>query len=145
MVKRVVAMVVLAAVALSGCGAEQAPTPAVGECFNVDPDDTQMTSVDAFTCDTEHDAEVYFVGDVDAPEEYDALVVDAAARASCFAAFGEYVGVDYYSSAIEILYDVPSQKAWDRGDRTLMCALYTPADGTAEMTRTTGSLKDSMK
>ncbi len=145
MAKRLVGAIVIAVVALVGCGADPGPPPAVGDCFDVDPDDTQMTSVDAISCDSEHDAEVYFVGVVDAPEEYDALVVDAQARAACFAAFGDYVGVDYYSSAIDILYDTPSQKAWGNGDRTLMCALYTPDDVAGEMARTSGSLKGSKK
>ncbi len=145
MAKRIIGMIAIAAVALAGCGADPGPPPAVGECFNVDPDDKQMTSVDAFSCDTEHDAEVYFVGDIDAPEEYDALLVDTRARGECFAAFSDYVGVDYYSSSIEILYDVPSQTAWGRGDRTVMCALYTPDDEAGTMARTTGSLNDSKK
>jgi len=143
--KRVIGMVAIAAVMLVGCGADPGPPPAVGECFNVDPDDEQMTQVEAFACDTEHHAEVYFVGTIDALDEYDALLVDTRARGECFAAFGDYVGVDYYSSSIEILYDVPSQKAWSRGDRTVMCALYTPDATPGEMARTTGSLKDSKK
>lgn len=135
----------VAAFALAGCASDPGPPPAVGECFDVGADDTQMASVDAFSCENEHDAEVYFVGTLDAPEAYDALVVDAAARTACFAAFGSYVGVDYFASSIDILYDVPSETAWKRGDRTLMCALYTPGVVAGEMARTTGSLKDSQQ
>ncbi len=143
MAKRLIAAIVIATAALAGCGADPGPPPVVGECFDVDPEDKQMTSVDTVSCDSEHDAEVYFVGVLDAPDEYDALLVDTKARGECFDAFGAYVGVDYYSSAIEILYDVPSQKAWDRGDRTVMCALYTPGVMAGEMARTSGSLKGS--
>lgn len=133
-----------AALLLGGCSMLAAPTADVGDCIDLDVNSTSVTELEGFECSEEHDAEVYYKGDADIDGDYDALKVEEQAVDMCLTGFEEYVGIDYYSSVLDVYYVYPEAEGWGSGDREVICAVYTP-DEAGEVTRTTGSLKDAQQ
>jgi hypothetical protein len=72
--------------------------------------------------------------DADRPFERDDLA--NFADSACYLAFQPYVGVSYDESDFDYLPVIPSEKAWESGERTVHCVLYPYDDdtttGTAE-------------
>ena len=114
----------------------------VGDCFN-DPADLEevVFSVAAVPCSEAHDNEVYamipvtgfgtaFPGD-EALQDfgYDACVGEP---------FREYVGTDYFGSALEVFIFTPTEESWNTGDREIACILYR-----LDLTKLTATTRDS--
>lgn len=140
---RVNAALAGAAMLLGGCSLVGSPTAAVGDCIDLDVESAVVTEVEGFECATEHDAEVYFTGDVAAEGDYDAAAVEQEAIDLCLAGFEEFVGIEYFESVLDVYYLYPQQEGWDAGDRSVTCAVYTPDATTGDIVRTTGSLEGS--
>lgn len=140
---RVKAVLAGAAMVLGGCSLLGGTTADVGDCVDLDVDATVITELKGFACSTEHDAEIYFKGDVSADGAYDAEAVEQEAIDLCLASFEDFVGLEYFSSALDVYYLFPEEDGWGTGDRSVICAVYTPDAATGEVTRTTGSLEGS--
>jgi hypothetical protein len=140
---RVVAALAGAAILLGGCSLLAAPTANVGECVDLDVNSTSVTELEGFECSQEHDAEVYFKGDVDGDGDYDPAAVEEQAIDLCLAGFEDFVGLEYFASSLDVYYMFPQEDGWGSGDRSVICAVYTPDALTGDVTRTTGSLEGS--
>lgn len=140
---RVKAALAGAAMLLGGCSLWGASTADVGECVDLRLDATVVSELKGFDCSKEHDAEIYFKGDVTTGGEYDAAAIEQEAIDLCLTGFEDFVGLEYFSSALDVYYMFPQGDGWGTGDRSVICAVYMPDVSTGELTRTTGSLKGS--
>lgn len=127
------------ALVLAACSAAT-PTAAVGECLDINVDSSEVSELEGFDCATEHDIEVYFVGD-SAIAEFDLESVINEAQDLCIREFETFVGIPLQESELDIYYLYPQSEGWAGGDREIICAVYTPNWETGEVIRTTGSLK----
>lgn len=96
----------------------------VGDCFNDDGSDGQVSDVPIVDCSEPHDNEVFHTFEV-ADGEYpgdDALQTQAEEQ--CIPAFEEYVGIEYASSRLDVFPITPTEGSWSEGDREVICALY---------------------
>jgi hypothetical protein len=96
---------------------------AVGTCFDVPARETGISTVRRHDCTAAHDAEVFHVGELTAPDRYpDDLTFDEFVEDSCLPAFAAYVGEDFETSEeLDLGYFFPDADAWDAGDRTVSC------------------------
>lgn len=133
------------AVLMGACSLLPKQTAEVGECINVDTSSAVVDELKGFECSKEHDGEVYLKDKVDFGGDYDETKIDEAAREMCLTGFNDYVGIDYYSSTLDIYYMVPLEDGWKSGDREVLCSVYTPNYDTGDIVRTTGSLKGAKK
>jgi hypothetical protein len=113
-----------------------------GECVS-DPslrDGTPELSpiIQLLPCGAEHDAEVFFVGDIWKPEqEYPGRgAVEGEWRRSCENAFRLYVGLKSGLSVLDFRGWSPSRGSWGDGDRRIGCMAYDPDR------QLTGTVKD---
>lgn len=136
-----VATAVAGAVSLAGCSVPPS-TAQPGQCIDIAVTSTTVAEFTGFDCATEHDVEVYFVGDVTATE-FDAVAIAEEASAMCRVEFEVFVGITYEESSLDIYYLYPQQESWDSGDREVICAVFTPDPDTNAVVRTTGSLRDA--
>jgi hypothetical protein len=101
---------------------------AVGNCI-VLPSEDEFDDVRTLACTEPHDGEVFFVGDhpdgaFPSDEAFEAFVDE-----QCLPAFAAFTGSDYYEQEVlEVGWFTPTEGAWGRGDREVVCHL-TPADG----------------
>jgi hypothetical protein len=110
----------------------------VGDCFMVpvasetESEQQIVEEVDHKPCDEPHDAEAFFVGDLeggtDAPFP-EGSVVDDFVGAQCLPAFLAYTGTDLFEQEnLDAGYFSPTPESWRLADREVMCYL-TPIDG----------------
>ncbi len=99
---------------------------AVGQCFDMilDKDDAGFLAAAIGSCDVPHQAEL--VGRFQLPDPIDAPYpgdssINKASEDRCRSAFGEYVGVDYDDSGLQLTYYTPTELIWVGGDRLVQC------------------------
>ena len=112
----------------------------VGDCINV-PEEDLVQSVEAVPCSDSHDGEVYALFDMAAssPSYPGDDAVDSAAVNGCLVRFGDYVGVTYEYSVLDVYALQPTQDSWNEfDDREIVCVL-TSMDGSS----LTGSMRGS--
>jgi Domain of unknown function (DUF4190)/Septum formation len=108
----------------------------VGLCFDPEAASVQAGEVD--DCATPHVAEV--VGtDLRTDESFPGdSALDAVAVEFCYAAFAEYVGIDYDSSTLDMRYFYPTESTWTLGDRQVVCFVQSmdgaPLEGSVQGT-----------
>ncbi len=127
---------------LVGAGDLEVMALQVGDCFN-DPEEIEevVFSVAAVPCSEAHDNEVYSmipytVSGLSFPG--DAALQDFAYDACTGQPFRDYVGTDYFDSALEVFIFTPTEESWDTGDRDVTCILYR-----LDLTKLTGTARDS--
>lgn len=158
----IAAVVVAAAVSLSGCSIVEQFLPAsqpvrdaetgevteqvdnadvfavrVGDCLNTAEMDTtdQVSDVPVVPCADPHDDEVYHsytLADGEYPGE-DAILADA--DTTCVAEFTDFIGLAYEESALDYWPMYPTAGSWDSGDREVLCIAWDPSGA-----KLTGSL-----
>jgi hypothetical protein len=112
-----------------------------GDCFNLkDPDAAEVDEVEAKPCSDTHQYELYHAADMASGDYPSDDAVDAFLQAECAPAFGSYVGLDYQTSVLGVIYFTPSSDGWDDGDHSVQCAVYDPANE-----ELTSSLKSSAR
>lgn len=139
---RAVVAIAVAIVVLAGCSSATGVTARVGECVDFDLSQEQVQSLEGFDCAQEHDAEVFYVGEV-AGDDYDATRVQDELITACLDAFSTYIGESYYDSSLDVYYTFPDGDGWDQGDRDTLCAAFEPDPVTGEPLPLTGSLAGS--
>jgi hypothetical protein len=106
----------------------------VGDCFDNesglpdDPNELSAARVDEKPCDEPHDAEVYAIVEhpaaADAPFPGDPTL-GRFAFDTCSERFEAFVGRDYNSSGLDILFPVPQELSWTKlDDRRVLCSVY---------------------
>lgn len=109
----------------------------IGDCFDPrDIDAEEADEVDAKRCDEAHQFEMMAAGtmpDGDYPtdDEFEGFVATV-----CVPAFGEYIGLAYEESRLDVFWYFPLEEGWSRGDHTVQCAVYDPLNS-----KLTGSLR----
>jgi hypothetical protein len=108
-----------------------------GDCFNSAAEGT-VEEVERIDCAAPHTYEIFAA--VDHPGgSSDAYPGDVAmasfAGEQCRAEFEPFIGLDYDSSELFIFYLHPSAETWPRGDREVLCTVYSedgPLEGSME-------------
>lgn len=101
---------------------------AVGDCFEPPADVTELEDVVTQTCTTAHGAELVGVHDMTDAEFPGADSVETSAADVCYEQFADYVGTDYDSSSLDMIYLYPTESSWAIGDRRVLC-WAEPSDG----------------
>ena len=65
------------------------------------------------------------------------------AQAVCPPRYGEFSGLPYELSELEVGWVLPDEEAWNEGDRTLACTVYDPSGTSDEPARLAGSIAGS--
>jgi hypothetical protein len=114
-----------------GSGAAPEFEMSVGDCFDVRKDEMSRAA-GLVSCDVEHDDEVYAVYELPAETAYPETAEQffAAPFEGCAARFGDFVGLAYGDSALEVTLQLPSPDQWAAGDRRIWCLVYNPNDTT---------------
>ena len=132
-------LLLAAALVVAACGGEVF-TLDVGTCFD-DTEETQVSSVPEVDCSEPHDNEVFAVFDYTDSDTFPGSpAMTDAARALCLEQFEDYVGLSYEESALEVFPITPTEGSWDKGDREIICALYT-----FDLSKLTGSMQGAAR
>lgn len=121
----------------------------VGDCLPAVEEPGDYTEVDVVPCADPHHDEVFYefaLATESLPTEDELL---AQIEAECVPAFAEFVGVDYFESALALRWVSPTQETWDQAnDRLVQCIVYEPdPEDTTGMTalEVTGSLRGAAR
>jgi hypothetical protein len=111
----------------------------VGQCVELDPNATQVTTLPLVDCDEVHQGEVYFVQDLPGEEFPGVESAGSQGQELCAGdAFEVYIGTPYLRSTLELYTVYPSEETWDDGDREIACIAIRPDGGDL-----TGSVRGS--
>lgn len=102
----------------------------IGDCIAL-PQQDEFYDVTFTSCDSPHDAEIFFLGDYDGGADAypDDGEFEAFADARCGPAFEDYTGSAYDDQdLLDFGWFTPTQEGWAQGDRMVNCYLL-PADG----------------
>ena len=99
----------------------------VGDCFDLkDPSADQIEHVKAVPCTTEHEFELFYVGAMGKGSHPTDHAFGTYVIQNCNPAFGAYIGKAYKDSDLDYIWLVPTDDAWQSGDRTVQCAANDP-------------------
>jgi hypothetical protein len=106
-------------------GVDEASAPAVGDCLANGPRSVDLADPgEVVDCTRSHGAEVIGIATLPdtrlPPGDSD---VDVFADGACRLAFEDYIGADYNTSALFFGAVVPSDRAWEGGERRVFCLL----------------------
>ncbi|NYD72308.1 septum formation family protein [Herbiconiux flava] len=117
-------------------GASQAADPGTktdvftvkpGDCVD-DTDDENVTELPVVDCAGPHDFEAFTSFEIDEGEFPGEDAVHSQAQDACIVAMGEFVGLDYSESKLDVQYLTPTEDSWNElDDRTVVCLVYDPA------------------
>lgn len=117
---------------------------AVGDCItDTDMAGTELQTVPTVPCSQPHTFEVYHdfeITTADFPGQDSDELIDIVSEGCLGDAFTEFVGVDYNSSTLGVMYLSPTQGSWDNGDRLVTCMIY---EGEGAGNVSTGTLEGS--
>lgn len=127
----------------AGATAEGLRSIEAGQCFELPKDDpaAQDRAVWVLACTDPHTHEAYAVLTYDGTAAKGGAypgttVVQDWAEQSCYAAFAEFVGVEWTASSFDIQTWWPSAESWGQKDRKVICSAYKSSGG-----RSTGSAR----
>lgn len=100
----------------------------VGDCTNdEDLSATEVSTVPAVPCDTEHDNEAYWAFELEGDDFPGATEVENLADEGCYGAFEAFVGAAYEDSRYDYFPMTPTTESWAQGDREVVCFVYDAA------------------
>jgi hypothetical protein len=113
-----------------------ASTLSAGDCIvEPEPGVTELQLVQVMPCDDGHDVEFFArldtfgVSDVDDLDEFPGdESIENVMFADCPPLWSEFVGSDLGASELDLYITYPTERAWESGDRTLLCGV-TSLDG----------------
>jgi len=111
-------------------GSTPAATLAVGQCFNVGKAQQSSDNVDPVPCSHNHDSELFAIETIPENDDSSGRVAYDLADIACFPHFHSYVGSTYGDSNDDYGVLVPSDAAWNAGDRKAYCYLTFTNDRT---------------
>jgi len=75
-------------------------------------------------CQVDHDAEIFHRFEAEESVDHPGVrALDETARSTCEQQFGDYVGLDFAFSVLDIDFRTPTVAEWSDGDRTVFCWL----------------------
>jgi hypothetical protein len=127
-------------------GCDQLPQAAqdlaVGECFDVPSETTDITEIQRRPCNAAHDAEVFAVLNHPAPADEPYPVISGVGdlvEDECVPLFAEYTGVGIDDQQeLDIGWFYPTMQGWRDGDREVTCYLVA-LEGKLDTSRRAGS------
>ncbi|MGH9213780.1 MAG: septum formation family protein [Acidimicrobiales bacterium] len=111
----------------------------LGDCWNEPPEETVVESATMVPCDAPHDLEIYAVYDVSFPAFPGEDEISTTAENDCVTRFADFIGIDYFDSALDVITLYPTEESWASGDREVACSVYDPGG------QVTGSLQDAAR
>lgn len=115
---------------------------AVGDCItDTDMAGTELQTVPTVPCSQPHTFEVYHDFEIttsEFPGQDSQELMDLVSEGCLGDSFGDFVGLDYSSSSLGVMYLSPTQGSWDSGDRLVTCMIY---EGEGSGNVTTGTLE----
>jgi hypothetical protein len=113
----------------------------VGDCFDLqDASADQVQDVIARPCGESHQYELIHVGSMPSGAYPNDAVMAAWLGGNCVPAFEAYLGITYDLSRYDISWFQPTADGWDKGDRSVQCAVVDPTQD-----RFTGSLRNAAR
>ncbi|HXG27142.1 MAG TPA: septum formation family protein [Candidatus Binatia bacterium] len=104
---------------------EYADQLAIGQCFNEPSGTEDISTVEKRDCTQEHDAEVFFVGQMTGDTYPIELAFDNFVEANCLPAFEVYIGVPYADAPDhDVGWFYPNENGWEDGKRTVTCYIF---------------------
>ncbi len=105
---------------------------------------TELQTVPTVPCSQPHTYEVYYDFEITSPEfpaQGSDELMEIVSDGCLGDGFTDFVGVDYNSSTLGVMYLSPTQGSWDQSnDRLVTCMLY---EGEGVGNLSTGSLEGS--
>jgi hypothetical protein len=103
---------------------------AVGVCFDVPTENSEVSTVTKHPCTEAHDAEVFHNVEYTEGGSYPiTLTLDNFVDGVCTPQFETYVGISYAdSTTFDYGYFYPTQDGWNGGDRTITCYIVRTDD-----------------
>lgn len=99
----------------------------VGDCVPAFDSSGDLTQIDVVPCADPHSDEVFFefALTTDQLPTEEALLTEIEAQ--CVPAFADFVGVDYFESALALRWVTPTAETWSQAnDRLVQCMIYEP-------------------
>ena len=112
----------------------------VGDCYNYDDSETQVSNVEVVDCSAPHQYEVYSNYQITQSTFPDESTMKSEQYAACHDTFETYVGVPYDQSQYDVTMLTPTENSWAQGDHAITCSLAAKDDSLI-----TGSLKGAAK
>jgi len=146
------ALILVAALGLSGCSAISSLITGegnvfsleVGDCVSDVADEVEISDVPVVDCDGLHDSEVFAVEKLTMDDFPGLTEVQEESDAVCFDEFEKFIGVSYNDSTLYYTTISPSEETWAMGDREITCVVTKYDDAGVEIVQVTGSLEGSM-
>jgi hypothetical protein len=113
--------------AIVGAGTLAADELGVGDCFDDEPSDEEVTEildVPAVPCGEPHDNEVFHAFELRGDELPSDADIEELVDEECLPAFGRFVGTSYEESELDLFAIWPTERAWAAGDREVLCAVF---------------------
>ncbi|MDJ1372000.1 septum formation family protein [Gulosibacter molinativorax] len=118
----------------------------VGDCItDTDMAGTELQTVPTVPCSQPHTFEVFHDFEITTstfPGPDSDELMNIVSDGCLGDAFTQFVGVEYNSSTLGVMYLSPTQGSWDQGDRLVSCMVY---EGEGSGNVTTGTLEGSSK
>lgn len=112
----------------------------IGDCYDA-PGQGEVSEVTGRPCTQSHEYELIAKVDDTQDTTYptETQFQDFVGQA-CLPMFEAWVGISFDQSALQIAWVEPSSDGWSRGDRTVFCSAYDPANS-----KLTSSLKNARR
>lgn len=102
----------------------------VGDCLTLVDEPPYVSDIRVVGCTTQHEMEVFALYNY-AGETYPGFTrVAQEAYADCQIFFEDFVGIDFWSSVLDIRTVTPSASSWADGDRAVVCTVTAVRGGT---------------
>jgi hypothetical protein len=99
----------------------------VGDCVASETAGDVVEEVPIVSCEEPHLSEVYFSHIIEADELPDEAGMQTLVEDVCLTEFQNFVGLDYYESALEVTWLEPTPESWEAGDHELLCLVQDPS------------------
>jgi hypothetical protein len=113
--------------AIVGAGSLAADELGVGDCFDDEPSDEEVTEildVPAVPCGEPHDNEVFHAFELRGDELPSDAEIEGQVDEECLPAFDRFVGSSYEDSELDLFAIWPTAASWAAGDREVLCAVF---------------------
>jgi hypothetical protein len=98
-----------------------------GDCFDLPKPNSEVYDVNGVPCEQPHDAEVFSTFDIESDDFPGQQAVIREAQRGCTSRFGEFVGMAYQKSKLEVQYLYPTEQSWtSQDDREVVCSVTDP-------------------
>ena len=102
----------------------------LGQCVELDIDETQVTDLPLVDCDVDHQGEVFAVVEVDGDDFPGDESLRRQAEDLCTGdAFEDYIGVPSTRSPLDWFAVTPTEASWSLGDQRIACLAVRPDGG----------------